>query len=57
MPWMPAFHTSQREEPMVFHDNSACLVGQKVAPGHRREGVGMRRVRCQVCADLKDRGQ
>jgi hypothetical protein len=46
MPWTPAFHTRQPEDPEVFHDDSACPAGQAIA-------IGNGRLRCAVCSTLR----
>lgn len=57
MPRCPAFHTSEEEDPAVYHDNSACGEGKKIKPEHRVEGYGVNRRVCEVCDALTAKGQ
>ena len=41
MPYMPPFHTSEKEEQAVYHNNSACADGRRI----KREHIVLRRGR------------
>jgi hypothetical protein len=47
---VPPFHTSEPEDPEVYHDNSDCPHGQRIKPWHRVNGTGGRK-KCSWCAD------
>ena len=47
----PPFHTSEPEDPPVYHDDDECYEGKKIKPEHRVDGKGTDRRRCEVCAN------
>ena len=54
MPYMPPFHTSEKEEQAVYHNNSACADGRRIKREHICSGEGQRRRLCEAMSQLGD---
>jgi hypothetical protein len=52
-----AFHTSESEDPQVYHNNGACHYGQAISRGNRVSGTGSGRTLCSECARLNREGK
>jgi hypothetical protein len=46
---MADYHTSEPEEPEVYHDNDDCPSGKQIKSEHRVTGRGTGRSHCQRC--------
>jgi hypothetical protein len=44
-----AYHTSEPEDPAVYHTNDDCPAGKQIKPGNRVEGTGTGRRKCEEC--------
>lgn len=47
-----AYHTSEPENPEVYHTQHECSEGRKILPQHRVDGEGIGRRLCEVCASM-----
>jgi hypothetical protein len=43
------FHTSEPEDPEVYHDNDECPYGKNIKREHRVPGRGVNRDKCSWC--------
>jgi hypothetical protein len=47
---VPPYHSSNPEDPQVYHDHDGCYEGQKIKPGNKVPGAVGRK--CEVCDKL-----
>ena len=52
MPVCAPYHSVAPQAGDVYHNNTACSVGQRISGSHRREGIGVGRSLCEECVQL-----